>query len=112
MKAYFIRKPMYEELVEGIEEQNIVKYLTGHDEKHEDEVKVENNITLSDNDFDAFIHYPLNDYSFIEKNIDVMYKDETGLRHCILVKGKTSKIGVLVDSEGSTYARYAACIKL
>ena len=28
--------------------------------------------------------------------------------HCVLVKGETSKDGVLVDAEGYSYARYAA----
>lgn len=112
MKTYFIRKPMYEELIKGIEEFKVVKYLTGYDEKHEDEAEIEKVVTLSDSDFDSFIHYPLRDYLFIEKNVELMYKDEKNVRHCILVKGKTSKIGILVDSEGSTYARYAACIML
>lgn len=114
MKTYFIRKPMYEELITGIEGLNIVKYLTGYDEKYGDgdEFEIEKVVTLGDAEFDSFIHYPLSDYSFIEKNTDLMFKDEKDIRHCILVKGKTTKIGILVDSEGYTYARYAACIKL
>jgi hypothetical protein len=40
-----------------------------------------------------------------------MYMEE-GVWHCILVKGKTSDIGLLIESEGYDYARYTGVIKL
>ena len=47
------------------------------------------------------------DYDFIRQHWDKMYQ-EGDVVHCILVKGENSTDGILVNSEGSGYARYAA----
>lgn len=94
MKATFLRKPTYEELIP------------------QEDFKVENVVMLTEAEFQAFIHHPLNDYDFIIENNHLIGFDKAGVRHCILVKGETSDFGILVDSEGSSYARYAACIPL
>ena len=49
----------------------------------------------------------LDDYDFISQYRDEMYQ-EGDVVHCILVKGENSTDGILVNSEGSGYARYAA----
>lgn len=49
----------------------------------------------------------LDDYDFIGQYRDEMYQ-EGDIVHCILVKGENSTDGILVNSEGSGYARYAA----
>ena len=50
----------------------------------------------------------LDDYDFIRNNIDLMYCDREGVYHCLLVVGEDRPDGILVESEGSSYARYAA----
>lgn len=47
---------------------------------------------------------------FIRENIDRMYQDEDGVNHCLLVLGEGCADGILVESEGSTYARYSAFV--
>jgi hypothetical protein len=37
---------------------------------------------------------------------------DEGVWHCILVKSKTSDIGLLIESEGYDYARYTGVVKL
>ena len=37
-----------------------------------------------------------------------MYCDRQGVYHCLLVVGEDRPDGILVESEGSSYARYAA----
>ena len=39
-----------------------------------------------------------------------MYQDKSGVSHCLLVLGKGRDDGVLVESEGSAYARYSAFV--
>lgn len=94
MKANFIRKPTYEELIPQYE--FIIKKV----------------ITLSNKEFDTFIHYPLDDYDFIEQNKELMFVSNDDISHCILVKSETSNFGILVESEGFSYARYASYIPL
>lgn len=72
--------------------------------------QVEKIIELPESEFESFRCNLLNDYSFISENKDMMHGDTNGLVHCLLVLGKGREDGVLVDSEGSDYARYAAHI--
>ena len=69
---------------------------------------IEKVIELSAANYMHFTKNLLDDFDFIEANIDLMYVDTDQVKHCILVieAGKTS--GVLVESEGYSYARYAA----
>lgn len=69
---------------------------------------IEKAVELPRPEFLAFTRSLLKDYPFIEENIDLMYRDIKGLYHCILVKEKGSTSGILVESEGYSYARYAA----
>ncbi|HHV75740.1 MAG TPA: hypothetical protein GXX41_14130, partial [Thermoanaerobacterium sp.] len=50
----------------------------------------------------------LDDYNFIRNNIDLMYCDREGVYHCLLMVGEDRPDGILVESEGSSYARYSA----
>lgn len=72
--------------------------------------KIENTITLEAEIFEAFLNSPLGDYDFIEDNIERMYIDKDGIWHCILITAEGYDFGVLVQSEGYSYARYAASI--
>lgn len=71
---------------------------------------VEKLVTLSAEEFAHFSQNLMNDYDFIRENIDRMYQDENGVNHCLLVLGEGCADGILVESEGSTYARYSAFV--
>ena len=69
---------------------------------------VETAIMLSQSDFNYFKTHLLEDQEFLKNNIDKMGYSQDGTRHCILVLSEGSNDGVLVDSQGSNYARYIA----
>lgn len=71
---------------------------------------VEKSVTLSAEEFAHFSQNLMNHYDFIRENIDRMYQDENGVNHCLLVLGEGCTDGILVESEGSTYARYSAFV--
>ena len=72
------------------------------------EAVVELTILLDKDDYEEFANNLLDDYDFIKDNIDKMFVDSIGVEHCILVTYDGSEHGVLVQSEGYTYARYSA----
>lgn len=77
-----------------------------------DSFHMEKVVVLSDPEYQAFKDGGLlQDQIYLFDNIDRMYFDP-GERcwHCLLVKGETGKDGVLVESEGYSYARYAAFV--
>ena len=71
------------------------------------ECEIEKVIHLSDSDFARFQQTLLDNYDFLRENVDLM-RVEDGVTHCLLVVGETFEDGILVNSEGSDYARYAA----
>ena len=71
------------------------------------ECEIEKVIHLSDSDFARFQQTLLDNYDFLRDNADLM-RVENGITHCLLVVGETFEDGILVNSEGSDYARYAA----
>ena len=75
-----------------------------------DSCVVEKVIELSGAEFTFFKDNLLNDYDFILENTDIMRQDENGVYHCLLVLGEGHDDGVLVESEGSFYARYSALV--
>ena len=94
MKTNFIRKPEASELIP------------------QDEFVIEKVIKLPNNEFTSFVHNPLFDYDFIKENKELMRIDNYEIWHCILVTGEGYDFGILVNSEGSSYARYASFIPL
>ena len=52
----------------------------------------------------------LDNYNFIAENKELMYIDENDVWHAILITAKEVDYGILVESEGYDYARYAAYI--
>lgn len=54
--------------------------------------------------------YPLRDNALIAENVDLMYCDKDGNYHCLLVYDSQDGDGLLIESEGSAYARYAQYI--
>lgn len=71
---------------------------------------VTNVVTLSKNEFNHFSKHLLEDYDFIKENYENMGVGSDGVSHCILVLGEGTDDGILVNSEGSNYARYSAYI--
>ena len=64
-------------------------------------------VCLPDEKYQRFLKNMMDDYDFIDQHREEMYQ-EGDVVHCILVKGENSTDGILVNSEGSGYARYAA----
>lgn len=68
---------------------------------------VEKIVELSAVQFAAFLNAPLKDWTFIAENVTLMRHD--GERdHCLLILEQGKDDGLLVQSEGYAYARYAA----
>lgn len=74
------------------------------------EVKIEKVVTLQINEFRKFEDRLLDNYNFIAENKELMYIDENDVWHAILITAKEVDYGILVESEGYDYARYAAYI--
>lgn len=70
---------------------------------------VEKVITLPAKEYEAFTRNLLHDYDFIRDNVDLMCEKD-GVWHCLLVTGEGMDDGVLVESEGSSYARYSSFV--
>jgi hypothetical protein len=97
-KAVFLRKPAdVEEL-----KSRTLKPLEGA------KFVIEEIVEISQGEYDHFAANLLDDYPFIQENIEAMYMDQDGVYHCIYVKAEGSSEGILVESEGYDYARYAA----
>ena len=76
--------------------------------QYETEFVVGKIIKLTPEQYKEFSENLLDDYSFIAENIALMYVGINHDWHCILVKEQGSSTGILVESEGYAYARYAA----
>lgn len=70
---------------------------------------VEKVIELSKEAYEQFDKDMLECYTFIEENKKLMYEDEQGA-HCILILGEGMEDGILIESEGYSYAKYAAVL--
>lgn len=60
--------------------------------------------------FEAVLQKPMRDYNFIQENIDQMHCDSGGVYHCLLLTGVGRNDGLLVESEGYGYCRYASYV--
>ena len=72
--------------------------------------EIEKKVCLSAGEFEEFLRNPLEGLPCIEENIDLMQEDRDGIYHCLLVTGEGRSEGVLVESEGYGYARYASYV--
>lgn len=71
---------------------------------------IEKVIELDYDGFELFKNNLLQDYPFIESHKHLMGFDDNGKAHCILVIGEDTDDGILIESEGSNYARYSSFI--
>ena len=76
------------------------------------EVAIEKILILTESEYAQFLKEPLADYDFVKENIELMWRDENNLRHCILIKTKDAEEGILIEAEGYGWARYATYISL
>ena len=74
-----------------------------------DDCQIEKVVELSHEDFCRLKITPLADQPFITENKDCMFHRD-GVIHCLLALGQDSNDGVLVDAEGHSYPRIAACV--
>ena len=72
--------------------------------------KIEKKVCLPANEFEEFLRNPLEDMTCIRENIDLMQEDQDEVYHCLLITGEGRRDGVLVESEGYRYARYASYV--
>lgn len=69
------------------------------------EISVEKVITLYGNSFNRLKNDALNDNPYIAEYCDLMYIDSNDVAHCLLFLDYDSGDGILVESEGMSYAR-------
>lgn len=69
---------------------------------------VEKTIELTGAEFEYFKTHLLEDTDFLIENREAMGYSKDGVRHCLLVMSTEGDDGILVDAQGSNYARYSA----
>ena len=69
------------------------------------EISVEKVITLYGRSFSELKNHPMRDNPYIAENHDLMYIDSDDIAHCLLLVDYDSGDGILVEAEGSNYAR-------
>ncbi len=71
---------------------------------------IEKAIPVSHSKFKAIANAPLRDEPLIAQYSNVMYEDSNDMCHCILIYDRDYGDGIVINSEGSSYARYAQYI--
>ena len=74
-----------------------------------DDCRIEKVVELSRDEFYNLKIIPLQDHTFIAENKRYMFCDEEAI-HCLLALGSDSHDGVLIESSGYDYPRYAAYV--
>ena len=70
--------------------------------------EIEHTVELPPGEFRYFKEHLLRDQPFIAEHAQELYKDSDGVTHGMLVLCEGIDDGILVNSEGFAYARYAA----
>ncbi|MBQ8349503.1 MAG: hypothetical protein IJY19_07690 [Ruminococcus sp.] len=68
---------------------------------------VEKAVAVSHDEFYNLKSHPLRDNDLITEHSEMMFCDDDGVYHCLLIYDKENGDGLLIESEGSPYARYA-----
>lgn len=71
---------------------------------------IEKTIRIPKEEFASMLGNPLEDKDFIADNKDLMYLDFNGIYHCLLVMAEGRTDGILVESDGYDYAKYASYV--
>jgi hypothetical protein len=98
--AFFVRDPF---TLEDLTRPHFLHQRKG--------LKVEARVELSAIEYKNFVTDLCADRPFIEKHKDVSRVDYDGVWHCLLVRQKGKRDGVLVMSEGHDYPKWAAYIE-
>ncbi len=73
---------------------------------------VEKAIAVSHAEFDDLKRHPLRDNELIAENVELMYCDRDDNYHCLLIYDEEQGDGLLIESEGTSYARYCQAVRL
>lgn len=71
---------------------------------------VEKAIAVSHSEFENLKRHPLQDNDLIAENTDLMYCDSDDNYHCLLIYDDKNGDGLVIETEGSKFARYAQYI--
>lgn len=74
------------------------------------EFAIEKTVSVPARKLEEMLRHPLHRHEVIVENTEVMGVDGDGVYHCLLVTGEGRQDGLLVESEGSGYARYASYV--
>lgn len=74
------------------------------------EFEVVKTIRLSGEMFRKVLEKPGRKYDFIQEHAGLMKCDSNGMYHCLLFIGEGRRDGLLVESEGAAYCRYASYV--
>lgn len=74
------------------------------------EFAVEKAVTIPARKLEEMLRHPMRSHEVILENAEVMGVDRDDVYHCLLVTGEGRTDGLLVESEGSGYARYASYV--
>ncbi len=89
----------------------MLKKIKEREEKmFKDTIIIERVINLKKEEFEFFEKNLKRRYDFIKDNKEYMYLDNDGTCHAILVTIKNINYGYLVQSDGTSYARYIIMI--
>lgn len=67
-------------------------------------------VELPEEEYQNFQYHLMQDTDFISENKELMYLDENRVYHCLLALRQNSTEGILIQSEGYNYARYASLL--
>lgn len=71
---------------------------------------IEKAVTVPAEVFADMLKHPLKNQPFIIENVPLMCQDGNGVYHCLLVTGEGRTDGILVESDGYGYAKYASYV--
>lgn len=72
--------------------------------------EIEKIVELPDEEYLSFRSHLIRDTGFIAENKELMCSDANQVQHCLLVLVQNGTEGVLIQSEGYDYARYASLL--
>ena len=75
------------------------------------EAVIDKEIVLTNDELAAFENDLLADSEIVKENRAIMNVDKDQVWHCIAVTSKDAQYRILVESEGSDYARYTAIVQ-
>ena len=71
---------------------------------------VEKAIAVNHAEFENLKNHPLRDNVMIAENAEMMYCDSDDVYHCLMIYDEENGDGLIIESEGMSYARYSQYI--